>query len=155
MESSFPAADPPVHLLVAFQQAFPDQALTWLTRAPGREMWVAAARAESNQITIVAPELDGRTTFSLQSAKVKRTVTQRPLPRWARYPAGVTLILGQTMDIVGLNLVFMCGEPAGPRFDYGLGMGYAALWHDVYQQPYTVDTLIEIVDRARREYVED
>lgn len=66
---------------------------------------------------MVAPAVDGRATFNLQSAKIKQTITRRPLPRWARYPAGVTLLLAQDgLDLVGLNMVVMGNEPAGPRF---------------------------------------
>ena len=156
MDISLEPSSPPVMLLAAFNDSFPDQSVEWLIRAPGREMWVAASRADSAEFTVVAPELEGKATFSLQSAKGKLTVTRRPLPRWARYPAGVTLLLAQnSLDILGLNMVMMGNEPSGPRFDYGLGMAFAALWHDLYALPYTVDTLIDVVDRARREYVEE
>jgi galactokinase len=156
LNASLPVHDPPLRLLVAFQQAFPDHSPEWIIRAPGRDMWIAAVRAGSAQFTVAAPDLGGRATFSLQSAKSRLTVTRRPLPRWARYPAGVTILLDQEgLDVTGLNMVFAGEEPPGPRFDYALGMAFATLWHELHQQPYTVDDLIEIVDRARREYVEE
>ena len=142
-------------LLAAFTEAFPDHVMQFLIRAPGREMWIAASYSDDEAVTVVAPE-EGRATFNLQSAKVKQTITRRPLPRWARYPAGVTLLLAQNgLDLIGLNLVVMGNEPPGPRFDYGSGMAFAALWHDLYQLDYTVDTLIDVVDRTRREYIEN
>lgn len=148
--------DPPVRLLAAFNQAFPDDRLTWLIKAPGRDVWIAAARASDAQFTIVEPESEIRATFNLQSAKLKLTATRRPLPRWARYPAGVTLRLAKDgLDVIGLKMVFVGDEPAGPRYDHALGMAFAALWHDLYELSYTVDTLIEIADRTRREYVEE
>lgn len=156
MDDTLQPGSPPVLLLAAFYDAFPDYTVEHLTRAPGREMWVAASHSGTAEFTVVAPELEGKATFSLQSAKSKLTVTRRPLPRWARYPAGVTLLLAQSgVDMTGLNMVMMGNEPTGPRFDYGLGMAFAALWHDLNELPYTVDTLIELVDRARREYVEE
>jgi galactokinase len=156
VDSSLQPGNPPVMLLAAFNESFPDQNIQWLTRAPGREMWAAASYSSNEEFTVVAPELEGKATFSLQSAKSKLTVTRRPLPRWARYPAGVTLLLAQNgLDVSGLNMVVMGNEPSGPRFDYGLGIAFAALWHDLYRLPYTVDTLIEVVERVRREYVED
>lgn len=156
MNDTLQPGNPPVMLLAAFNDSFPYQAMRWLARAPGREMWAAACHADNEEFTVVAPELEGKATFSLQSAKSKLTVTRRPIPRWARYPAGVALLLAQNgLDVIGLNMVLMGNEPLGPRFDYGLGMAFAALWHDLYQLPYTVDTLIEVVDRARREYVEE
>ncbi|MEZ4672487.1 MAG: hypothetical protein R3E39_31685 [Anaerolineae bacterium] len=148
--------NPPVLLLAAFNDMFPDQVVEWLTCAPGRDMWVAAASSPSAEFTVYSPEQDGKVTFSLQSAKSKITVLRRPLPRWARYPAGVALILAQDgLDVTGLNIVMMGNEPPGPRFDYGMGMTFAALWHDLHQLPYTADGLIEIVDRVRRDYVEE
>lgn len=155
MNVSQPIQDPPLRLLAAFQQAFPYETLHRVIRAPGREMWIAAAPAEFDHFTIVLPDLESaRATFNLQSAKRKLTVMQRPLPRWARYPAGVTLMLARDgLDVVGLNIVMMGDEPPGPRFDYALGMAFGALWHELYEIPYTVDDLIAIVDRTRRKYV--
>ena len=143
-------------LLAAFSEAFPDDVMQFLARAPGREMWVAASHSGDESVTVVAPEAEGRATFNLQSAKIKQTITRRPLPRWVRYPAGVTVLLAQDgLDLIGLNMVVMGNEPPGPRFDYGSGMALAALWYDLYQRDYTMDTLIDIVDRTRREYVEN
>lgn len=156
VETPFPTTDPPLRLLVAFQQAYPEQPLTWIIRAPGRDMWIAAVRANSERFTIYSPDMEGRATFTLQSAKSKRSHLQRPLPQWARYPAGVTLLLAQDgIDVMGLNMVVMGGETSGPRYDYALGMAFAALWHEIYDLPFTTDDLIEIVDRTRRDYVED
>lgn len=147
--------DAPLRLLAAFQQAFPDQSPAWVVRAPGRELWLAAARAERDLITIFSPEMESRTAFTLQSAKTRRTHQQRPLPVWARYPAGVTLMLAQDgMDVSGVNMALLSGEPVGPRHDYALGMAVAVLWYEINALPFTVDTLIEIVDRARRDYVD-
>lgn len=154
-DDAFATPDPPVRLLAAFSEAFPDAAPAWLTRAPGREMWVAASRAPAEEFTLAAPDIAGKATFSLQSARLKRTVLQRPLPWWARYPAGVLLALDDfALPVVGLCMVVTGSEPPGPRFDYGVGMAVAALWHEVHQQDFTIDGLIEIVDCARRDYVE-
>ncbi len=153
--SAFSLTDPPVHLLAAFQQAFPEQSPTWLIRAPGRDVWIAAAPAASSQFTVAAPAHESRTSFNLRSAKLRRTVTQRPLPRWALYPAGVILILCHDgLDMDGLNILVLSEEPPGPGYDYGLGMAFAALWYEILAQPYTLDLLRDVVDRARREYVE-
>jgi galactokinase len=148
--------DPPVRLLAAFHEAFPDTAIDWMVRAPGRDTWIAAGRTNDAELTVAAPDMDAKVTFSLQSARVRRTVMQRPLPKWARYPAGVTLALDNAgLDMIGLNLVVIADEPPGPQFDYGVGMAFATLWHTIHERDYTIDRLIEIVDRARREYVEE
>ncbi len=153
--ASFPITDPPVRLLAAFQQAFPEQAPQWILRAPGRDVWIAAVASTSAYFTVASPDHESRTSFNLRGAKNKRTILQRPLPRWAYYPAGVILILCNSgMDITGLNIVVLSEEPPGPGYDYGLGMAFAALWYEIHAQPYSTDTLIEVVDRVRREYVE-
>jgi galactokinase len=152
---SLQSNDAPLRLLVAFQQAFPDQSPAWVVRAPGRELWLAAARSDRDLITIFSPEMESRAAFTLQSAKARRTHQQRPLPVWARYPAGVTLMLAQDgLEVGGVNMALLSGEPPGPRHDYALGMAVAALWHEINAADFTVDTLIEIVDRARRDYVD-
>jgi hypothetical protein len=156
VDNSFAPPDPPVRLLAAYQQCFPDHELVWLVRAPGRDTWIAAGRSGNETFTVALPDLNARTTFSLQSARVRRTVLQRPLPRWARYPAGVTLTVdNDSLDVIGLNMVVMASEPPGPQYDYGVGIAFAVLWYEVWEQPYTMDRLLEIVDKARREYVEE
>src|SRR4030095_12713678 len=117
---------------------------------------IAAARSDNDTFTISSPDLDARVTFRLQSARVRRTVLQRPLPRWARYPAGVTLTVdNEGLDVTGLNMVVMASEPPGPQYVYAVAMAFSALGHEILDQPYTIDRLIEIVDLARREYVEE
>jgi len=157
LDKSFQSTDPPLRLLAAFQQAYPHQAMEWVIHAPGREMWLAASRAINEEFAIVAPDMEAvKAVFSLQSAKVKRTISQRPLPPWARYPAGVTLLLARDgLDVFGLNMVVMGDEPPGPRYNYALGITFASLWHDLLQREYTIDDLIALVDRTRRDYLGD
>jgi len=149
------ASNPPLRLLVAFQDAFPGLSPEWMVQIPGRDMWVAAVPHQRDQFTIVAPDLDANTTFSLRSAKARRTVLNRPLPDWARYPAGVTMMLAQAgLDSPGLDAIIVGEEPAGPRYHYALGMAVAALLHDLHAKPYTAESLLTIVEMVRREYVE-
>jgi len=155
LDDAFPLPDPPVRLLAAFQQAFPNLSPEWIVRAPGRDTWIAAVKTGTHELTVYAPDLDAKTTFSLQSARVRKTVMQRPLPKWAYYPAGVTLMLDNSgLDMVGVSLAVIADETPGPQFDYGLGIAFATLWHEIHEEPYTIDQLIDVVDLARREYVE-
>jgi galactokinase len=147
--------NPPLRLLVAFQDAFPGLAPEWMVQVPGRDMWLAAVPHQRGEFTIVVPDLDASTTFNLRSAKARRTVLNRPLPDWARYPAGVTQILAQGgLDSTGLDAIIVGEEPAGPRYHYALGMAVAALIHDLHAKPYTADSLMAVVEQVRREYVE-
>lgn len=147
--------DPPLRLLVAFHQTFPDVSPEWIAQAPGREMWVAAVPHQRNQFTVIVPDLEGETTFSLRSAKARRTVLNRPLPDWARFPAGVMVALSHNgLDSTGLDAIIVGEEPAGPRYHYGLGMAVAALLHELHTRPYSAEDLIGMVEQVRREYVE-
>jgi galactokinase len=144
--------DPPLRLLMTFHQAFAGTQPHYVLQTPGREMWVAAS-IDRNDFTIHAPDLGARTTFSRQSAKHKRTVLNRPLPRWARYPAGVILQLGlDGLDVQGINAVVM-GHETDVRYEYALGVTFAALLYNIYQQPMEHNTLIDVVERARRDYI--
>lgn len=154
MPNSLPL-DPPVRLLALYQQIYPDAKPDIAFRAPGREMWALANITERGEYAITSSEMAARAVFSRQSAKVKRTVMQRPLPRWARYAAGVVLVLDDAgLGVPGLEAVVCADEPPGPRYDYALGILFAALWHDLHRRVITSARLQEITDTVRREYVE-
>ena len=148
-------ADPPLRLLAAFQQIYPALVPTHIVQAPGRDMWVAASVAQTNAFTIHVPDMNGHTSFSRRTAKNHRTLLKRPLPRWARYPAGVVIALSASgLDVDGIDTVVVSEESPGPRYDYALGMTFAALIHSLHGQSYDSDSLLEIVEKVRREYVE-
>jgi hypothetical protein len=124
-------------------------------KAPERDIWAAAARpleGEDDALTVCAPDLGARVTFNLRSARLKRTVLNRPLPRWARYPAGVLLAL--PLDVPGLHIVMLGDEPAGPRYEHSLGVAFAALCSEVCATPIPAARLLELVEQVRRDYVE-
>ncbi|MBZ0291062.1 MAG: hypothetical protein K8L99_00695, partial [Anaerolineae bacterium] len=123
------ANDPPMRLLLGFQQNFPNHTADWVVQVPGREMWVAASLHLQPDFTLLLADSGQRTNFNLRSAKLKTTVLQRPLPLWARYPAGVLLALrdnGLSLN-GGMQAALAGEEPVGPRYDYALGMAVAAL----------------------------
>jgi hypothetical protein len=118
-------------------------------------MWVAASVAQTNAFTIHVPDMSGHTSFNRRTARSYRTVLKRPLPRWARYPAGVVIALSNCGLVVnGIDAVVVSEESPGPRYEYALGMTFAALIHSLHSQPYDSDSLLEIVEKVRREYVE-
>jgi galactokinase len=144
--------DAPLRLLMAFHQAFDGAQPDHVIQAPGREMWVAASVVD-REFAVYAPDLEGRAVFSWQSAKQRRTILNRPLPHWARYPAGVIILLCQSgLDIPGIRAVVV-GEEVGPRYEYSIGIAFAALWHHLHDAHVSSEDLIDIVERARREYV--
>ncbi len=145
--------DPPIRLLAKFEQAFPDASPSIVVRAPDREMWAVASFNGKGYCTVCTADGSGKTTFSYQSAKLKQTVHRRPLPRWARYIAGVSLLL-DVPEMPGIDVVYCGDEPPGPRYDHALAILFAALWYEVNMQDYDPDNLMEIAERVRREYVE-
>jgi galactokinase len=148
-------SNPPLRLLVAFQETFPALSPEWVVQVPGRDMWVAAVTNQRDEFRVVAPDLGADSTFSLRSAKAMRTVLNRPLPDWARYPAGVTVMLcHKGLDSSGADAVIVGEEPSGPRYHHALGMAIAAFLHEVNGKPYDADSLLGFVEQVRREYIE-
>lgn len=147
--------DPPLRLLAAFHEQFPTLSPEWIVKAPDRDMWIAACLTGGEELTLASADQDGRAMFTWRTARLKRTITNRPLPRWARYPAGVVLtLIDAEMDVIGLGAVLAGEEPLGPRYDYALGMAFAALWHQLHERPFSTASLIDLLDHVRRDYVE-
>lgn len=146
--------NPPLRLLAAFQQASENEP-QHLVQLEERTMWVAAEITGGFNYTVIVPDMDVRTTFDRRSAKLKKTTRNRPLPKWAYYMAGSVAILDrQGLDMPGAIIVIAGDEPAGPRYDHALGMAFVALWYQVNEQAYTTQTLIDIMDSVRRDYVD-
>lgn len=144
--------NPPLRLLTAFQDAqgtTPDV----LVEVPGRAMWLAAQPTENHRQMLFVPELGGQTSFDLQSAKQMRTVRSRPLPKWARFPAGVLLSLAKqpTLNFPGMACVVVGDEPTGPRYEYSLGMAYAALWYQLNEMTVNEPMLVELLEHVQRD----
>jgi hypothetical protein len=149
------STDPPLRLLVKFGQLYPDQPPHAIFQAPGFDLWIAAVFPKQERFTLHALEVNENAaiTFTLQSARQMRTITQRPLARWARYPAGVIALL-DWFNISGMYAVICGDETVGVRYEYGAGILIAALWHELREQPYTLGDLSAIVDNVQREAME-
>ena len=147
--------NPPLRLLAAFQLTYPSQRANWVLVAPDRDMWVGASIYESGQFSVTVPDLEDDTTFRVKSARVKRTVDNTALPSWAHYLAGVAVILSNAgMTLPGADMVLAGEEPSGPRYDYSMGMAFAALWYQYNAKPFNQPILIEIMEQVRRDYVD-
>jgi galactokinase len=151
--------NPPLRLLTTFAALYPEHDPTPLFAVDGRDLWVAAApHGPVETFVLHCVELEAATEFTLRSAKQKRTAQQRPLPRWARYAAGVALATfgAPTAPVMaqGYALVLAGDEPQGPRYEHALGVAIAQLYAVVHNQDYTADALVSLTERIRREYVE-
>lgn len=157
MNTSPPDANPPLRLLMTFNEITGHPQPDWLVQAPGREMWVAATVQDGHEFELSAPDINARgtVTFSHRSAKGRRTVLNRPLPSWARYPAGVLVTLGDSgLQVPGITAMYVGNEPPGPRFDFAVGLAFAALGHELTETAFTADALEDIVERVRRTYIQ-
>jgi len=143
--------DPPIRLLIHYQTLYPETSPHWLIAPPGREMWAAAKPAPADHFCVYDVESESQATFSRQSAKSKRTILNRPLPRWARYVAGVILLMD---DAPGVEAVICGDEPLGVRYEHSLGVVFAALMYDMQGIDYDERALVDFTERVRREYVD-
>ena len=147
--------DPPVRLLMAFHQRLPLHDPDLLFQAPDRDLWLAAAYTSGEQTVLTALDLypDVAVTFTRQSALGRRTVLNRPLPRWARWAAG-TLVLLNEPSLPPLTGILAGDEPPGPRYEYTISLLFGALWHEWQRIPYLPGDLTALAERVRREFVE-
>ncbi len=149
--------NPPIRLLTRFQDVFPGHEPEILFRAAGREMWIAARLSDAeDRFTLTCVEAGPAVvTFTRLSARFKRTVPGRPLPRWARFPAGVALKLAEAdIDARGIQAVVCGDEPPGPRYEYALCLAFAELWYALADRPQPPDALRQIADAVLRDYIE-
>jgi len=145
----------PLRLLVQFQQRYPDTEPELVLQAPGRDLWMMAMLNTGGLIALDSVELEARVVFTAHSVRYKQTALHRPLPKWARYAAGVLMSLDDAnLPVSGLAAVVGGSEPVGPRYEYTLGVLMAGVISTLNEQTYTHSKLFEIADRARRDYVE-
>lgn len=150
------AHDPPIRLLMAFHQRLPLLDPDLLFQAPDRDLWLAAAYTPGEQYVLTALDLypDVSVTFTRQSALARRTVLNRPLPRWSRWAAGALVVLGDP-PLPPLTGILAGDEPPGPRYEYTISLLFGALWHEFNRQPYLPGDLTALAERVRREFVEN
>jgi hypothetical protein len=153
MERTDSLINPPLRLLTAFQKDMQKEPKL-VYKIDGREIWIAAALLGGDAYTIVVPDMQWRIRFDRSSAKRQRSLSHRPLPQWAKLLAGSLGVLERHgLQIQGAHVVLSGDEPAGPRFEYALGMAFVALWHEVNNKLYTTQVLMDLVDEVQREYV--
>lgn len=144
--------DTPLLLLSTFENFFPAQKPLHAIQAPGYETWAAGALTTDSRLTLACAEMGGRAIFTWQSARRGETFNHRPLPIWAQLPAAVLVKLcADGLDVPGVNIALMGERPNTPRFTYGLAAATAAFVHTLHDRPYTADSLLKLIDAAKRD----
>jgi galactokinase len=149
--------NPPLRLLVKYQERFASGTPEVLFHLAERDLWIAGRFNDRAQFSCLSLEINPALApaFTVQSARQRKTVLGRPLPRWSRYPAGVIIVMSALgYDARGFDGIVCADEPPGPRYEYGLGLLYTALVHELNHLSYNHAILTEIVDHVQREYVD-
>ena len=102
-----------------------------LPAAIDRAVTITAAPREGRIARLHALDLHESTAFSLEGLAEKRDLEGKPLPGWARYPAGVAWALQQRgLSTPSLEAEITSDIPigAGLSSSAALEVGFAALW---------------------------
>lgn len=127
-----------------------------LPAAIDRRVQVAASAIPEPLVTLVAVDLDKRITFHLSDLQEKIDNHGQPLPRWARYPAGVAWALGAAgVQVKGIQAVFSSDVPigAGLSSSAAVEVAFAALWTAFHGQPHDRLELARLCQKAENQYV--
>ncbi len=164
-------------LLLSFKKHF-DRAPRLRVRAPGRvnllgehvdynqgpvlpvaldlALYLVAAPSSDDIVRLQALDLGEGAAFRIAEVENKVDVEGRPLPLWARYPAGVAWALKQAgLELTGAQVAYASDVPigAGLSSSAAVEVAFAALWRAF--GGWSVDnlTLARLCQRAENEYV--
>jgi galactokinase len=127
-----------------------------LPAAIDRQVNLAAAPANSSLVTLHAHDLKRQVVFSLSELDRKIDNMGKPLPGWARYPAGVAWALQEAgYALTGMNAIYASDIPigAGLSSSAAVEVAFATTWQAL--SGWNVDklTLARLCQRAENEYV--
>jgi galactokinase len=143
-----------VHLLAGFSHFHPHAAPELVLQAPGRDLWAAVARGADAEFSIASLEMDMLTRFTYQTAKQRQSVLRRPLPSWARYASGMLVLMrNQGVDVAGFDVVVAGNERSEARYEYAIGLAFAAVYHTFGGRPFSEAGLVDLAEHVRREYL--
>ncbi len=127
-----------------------------LPAAIDRSVRVAAQPRSDRQVYLTALDLNESASFDLDHLAEKRTLTGKPLPAWARYPAGVAWALQeQGYAVNGVDAVFTSDVPigAGLSSSAAVEVAFAALWRQLGGWDASAMTLARLSQAAENRYV--
>jgi galactokinase len=146
---------PPEHLVSSFTNIY-HQPPTLIAYAPGRVnligghtdyndgwvlpvaidryAWLAARPSSSEVATIHALDLDESVSFNIQQLDDKLDTENRPLPKWAHYPAGVAWSLQRDdLKLTGFDAVLTSTVPVGSGLSSSAAVevAFAVTWEAI------------------------
>ncbi|MFN3308167.1 MAG: galactokinase [Anaerolineales bacterium] len=127
-----------------------------LPMAIDREVGIAARKTDSNEVNLVALDLNEEVVFTQQSILQKKDKSGQPLPKWALYPAGVAWVLSQkSHPVSGLQAVFSSSIPigAGLSSSAAVEVAFATLWSALDGWQLQPLELAQACQQAENEYV--
>ena len=127
-----------------------------LPAAIDRAVYIAAAPSLDGCVTLVASDLGKQVSFRLADLAQKIDDQGRPLPGWARYPAGVAWALGEAgFQVSGIQAIYTSDIPigAGLSSSAAVEVGFAALWQAIGGWQLERLELAQICQRAENAYV--
>ncbi len=127
-----------------------------LPAAIDRSVWVAARQISGSHVTIHSLDMDERVSFDLLALDAKQALDGRPLPEWARYPAGVAWALKDVgADLPGCEIAVTGDVPvgAGLSSSAAIEVAHAVMW--AYLSGWEGDrmALAQLCQRAENIYV--
>jgi len=127
-----------------------------LPAAIDRAVYLAASASEDGLVHLHALDLNDSTTFRLDSLDARVDINGKPLPNWAKYPAGVAWALCEAgLGLSGMQAVYTSDVPigAGLSSSAAVEVGFAALWQALGDWEVDRLTLAKICQRAENAYV--
>lgn len=117
---------------------------------------VVARPRSDDRARVLAADLDEECTFSLRDPSAATSLDGRPLPNWARYPAGVAWALGEGgIELTGIDALLTSDVPvgAGLASSAAVEVAFAQVWLALSDAEPSALEVAQICRRAENEYV--
>ena len=127
-----------------------------LPAAIDRAVYIAAAPSGSACSRLHALDLGKQVDLRLEALEDRQDADGRPLPGWARYPAGVAWVLGQEgLQPAGILAAYTSNIPIGSGLSSSAAVevGFATLWQALGGWPLERLALAQLCQRAENRYV--
>jgi len=121
-----------------------------------RKMCLVAAPTSDEVVTLKALDLGKQVSFRLDEVTNRCDLEGRPLPGWARYPAGVAWALQQAgVPTCGMQAIYTSDIPigAGLSSSAALEVAFATTWQAISGWEMDRLTLAKCCQQAENEYV--